>query len=165
MYLSVRVTAFTARLTQWFLQKYGIAHSITPPFLPRALWTVPMASLYQFLKIRKNGTLNYLTPYWKLAPRNKIQQGKSPFFLLHEYEPRLPRELHIASFIDDTPREDQLDLLMLVRAVAANNVYETHVDNKRKFDLHRQPHSFKPGDLVLYDWQKQCDHKLSPMFR
>ncbi|GBM31194.1 hypothetical protein AVEN_242607-1 [Araneus ventricosus] len=31
--------------------------------------------------------------------------------------------------------------------------------------LHRQPHSFKPGDLVLYDWPKQCVHKLSPMFK
>ncbi|GBM81429.1 Down syndrome cell adhesion molecule-like protein Dscam2 [Araneus ventricosus] len=69
------------------------------------------------------------------------------------------------TFIDDTPREDQLDLLMLARAEAANNVYETHLDNQRRFDLHRQPHSFKTGDLVLYDWPKQCDHKLSPIFK
>ncbi|GFW30008.1 hypothetical protein TNCV_1593261 [Trichonephila clavipes] len=48
----------------------------------------------------------------------------------------LPRELHIGSFIDDTPREDQLDLLILARAEAANNVYEAHLENKHRFDLH-----------------------------
>ncbi|KAF8778276.1 Transposon Tf2-6 polyprotein like [Argiope bruennichi] len=90
---------------------------------------------------------------------------KSPFYLLHGYEPRLPRELHIGSFIDDTPREDQLDLLTLARAEAANNVYETHLENKKRFDLHRRSHSFKAGDLVLYDWPKKGDHKLSPIFK
>ncbi|KAF8784275.1 hypothetical protein HNY73_009978 [Argiope bruennichi] len=79
--------------------------------------------------------------------------------------PRLPRELHIGSFIDDTPREDQLDLLTLARAEAANNVYETHLENKKRFDLHRRSHSFKAGDLVLYDWPKKGDHKLSPIFK
>jgi len=90
---------------------------------------------------------------------------KSPFYLLHGYEPRLPRELHIGSFIDDTPREDQLDLLTLAMAEAANNVYETHLENKKRFDLHRRSHSFKAGDLVLYDWPKKEDHKLSPIFK
>ncbi|GFU12047.1 uncharacterized protein NPIL_180321 [Nephila pilipes] len=69
------------------------------------------------------------------------------------------------SFIDDTPREDQLDLLILARAEAANNVYETHLENKQRFDLHRRPHSFTAGDLVLYDWPKKGDHKLSPIFK
>ncbi|GBM10727.1 Retrovirus-related Pol polyprotein from transposon opus [Araneus ventricosus] len=63
-------------------------------------------------------------------------------------------ELPIASFIDVTPREGQLDLLILASSEATNNVYETHLDNKWKFDLHRLPLSFKPGDLVLYDWPK-----------
>ncbi|GFX53020.1 uncharacterized protein TNCV_3228881 [Trichonephila clavipes] len=61
---------------------------------------------------------------------------KSPFYLLFGYEPRLPRELHIGRFIDDTPREDQLDLLILAKAEAANNVYEAHLENKHRFDLH-----------------------------
>ncbi|GFS86060.1 retrovirus-related Pol polyprotein from transposon opus [Trichonephila clavipes] len=90
---------------------------------------------------------------------------KLPFYLLFGYEPRLPRELHIGSFIDDTPREDQLDLLILARAEAANNVYEAYLENKHRFDLHRRSHSFKAGDLVLYDWPKQGDHKLSPIFK
>ncbi|GBN28009.1 hypothetical protein AVEN_13675-1 [Araneus ventricosus] len=54
---------------------------------------------------------------------------------------------------------------MLARTEPSNKVYETLLDNKRRFDLHRQPHSFKPGDIVLYDWPKQCDHKLSPLFK
>nr|XP_042894466.1 uncharacterized protein LOC122268505 [Parasteatoda tepidariorum] len=90
---------------------------------------------------------------------------RSPFYLLHGYEPRLPRELHIASFIDDTPLEDQLDLLALARAEAVNNIYEKHLDNERRFDLHLRSHSFKTGDLVLYDWPKQGAHKLSPIYR
>ncbi|GFX15569.1 down syndrome cell adhesion molecule-like protein Dscam2 [Trichonephila clavipes] len=69
------------------------------------------------------------------------------------------------NFIDDTPREDRLDLLILARAEAANNAYEAHLENKRRFDLHRRSHSFKAGDLVLYDWPKQGDHKLSPIFK
>ncbi|GFS68841.1 uncharacterized protein NPIL_55101 [Nephila pilipes] len=69
------------------------------------------------------------------------------------------------SFIYDTPREDQLDLLTLARAEAANNVYETHLENKQRFDLHRRSHSFTAGDLVLYDWPKKGDHKLSPIFK
>ncbi|GFY20146.1 uncharacterized protein TNCV_2148391 [Trichonephila clavipes] len=66
--------------------------------------------------------------------------------------------------MNHTPREDQLDLLILARAEAANNVYEAHLENKHRFDLHRRSHSFKAGDLVLYDWPKQ-DHKLSPIFK
>ncbi|GFS53857.1 putative gypsy-29-i dr [Nephila pilipes] len=61
--------------------------------------------------------------------------------------------------------EDQLDLLTLARAEAANNVYETHLENKQRFDLHRRSHSFTAGDLVLYDWPKKGDHKLSPIFK
>ncbi|GFX86226.1 uncharacterized protein TNCV_2561081 [Trichonephila clavipes] len=66
---------------------------------------------------------------------------------------------------NDTPREDQLDLLILARAEAANNVYEAHLENKHRFDLHRRSHSFKAGNLVLYDWPKQEDHKLSLIFK
>ncbi|GFT95489.1 hypothetical protein NPIL_695741 [Nephila pilipes] len=51
--------------------------------------------------------------------------------------------------------EDQLDLLTLARAEAANNVYETHLENKQRFNLHRRSHSFTAGDLVLYDWPKK----------
>ncbi|GFT40326.1 uncharacterized protein NPIL_139041 [Nephila pilipes] len=69
------------------------------------------------------------------------------------------------SFINDTTSEDQLDLLTLARAEAANNVYETHLENKQIFDLHRRSHSFTAGDLVLYDWPKIGDHKLSPIFK
>ncbi|GFT48023.1 down syndrome cell adhesion molecule-like protein Dscam2 [Nephila pilipes] len=61
--------------------------------------------------------------------------------------------------------EDQLNLLTLARAEAANNVYETHLENKQRFDLHRRSHSFTAGDLVLYDWPKKGDHKLSPIFK
>ncbi|GFS97179.1 hypothetical protein NPIL_202861 [Nephila pilipes] len=52
------------------------------------------------------------------------------------------------------PREGQLDLLTLSRAEAANSVYEKHLLNKRRFDIHRRFHSFK-SDLVLFDWPKQ----------
>ncbi|GFT93341.1 hypothetical protein TNCV_1483841 [Trichonephila clavipes] len=45
--------------------------------------------------------------------------------------------------LNDTPREDKLDLLILARAEAANNVYEAHLENKHRFDLHRRSHSFK----------------------
>ncbi|GFQ69895.1 uncharacterized protein TNCT_683701 [Trichonephila clavata] len=69
--------------------------------------------------------------------------GKSPFYLLHGYEPCLPRGFHIASFINDMPREDQLDLLMLARAEAENYVHETHLSNKRRFDLHPAHTHFK----------------------
>ncbi|GFT73892.1 uncharacterized protein NPIL_236301 [Nephila pilipes] len=61
--------------------------------------------------------------------------------------------------------EDQLHLLTLARAEAENNVYETHLESKQRFDLHRRSHSFTAGDLVLYDWPKKGDHKLSPIFK
>ncbi|KAF8791697.1 hypothetical protein HNY73_003390 [Argiope bruennichi] len=57
---------------------------------------------------------------------------------LHRYEPRLSRELHIGSFVNDTPCKDQLDLLLLVRAEAANSMSETHLANTHRFDLHRR---------------------------
>ncbi|GFS49810.1 uncharacterized protein NPIL_418801 [Nephila pilipes] len=40
-----------------------------------------------------------------------------------------------------------------------------HLENKQRFDLHRRSHSFTAGDLVLYDWPKKGDHKLSPIFK
>ncbi|GFX82098.1 hypothetical protein TNCV_398281 [Trichonephila clavipes] len=75
MYISDRGTAFTARHTQHFLQKYGITQSMTPPYSPQA---------------------------------NSIVER-------------------------------------------ANGIIVSH--------------SFKARDLVLYDWPKQGDHKLSPIFK
>ncbi|GFW11183.1 down syndrome cell adhesion molecule-like protein Dscam2 [Trichonephila clavipes] len=66
---------------------------------------------------------------------------------------------------DDTPREDQLNLLILARAETANNAYEAHLENKHRFDLHRRSHSFKEGDFILCDWPKQGNHKLSPIIK
>ncbi|KAF8792328.1 Transposon Tf2-8 polyprotein like [Argiope bruennichi] len=172
MYLSDGGTAFTARHTQRFLQKYGIIQSTTPPYSPQANSIVERANgiIVSSLKkmIDKNpNKWDELLPNALLAINTTKQNStkKSPFYLLHGYEPRLPRELHIGSFIDDTPREDQLDLLTLARAEAANSVYETHLENKKRFDLHRRSHSFKAGDLELYDWPKKGDHKLSPIFK
>ncbi|GFU18174.1 uncharacterized protein NPIL_188791 [Nephila pilipes] len=75
---------------------------------------------------------------------------KSPFYLRHGYGPRFPREFHNENFINDKSNEDQLDFLKLARADATNSVYKTHLENKRRFDLHRKSQSFKSGDLVLY---------------
>ncbi|GFQ99962.1 uncharacterized protein TNCT_692041 [Trichonephila clavata] len=60
--------------------------------------------------------------------------------------------------------EDQLGLLTLAIAEAENNVDETHIENKRMFDIHRRSHSFKTGDLVLCNWLEQGYHKLCPIF-
>ncbi|GFR13679.1 uncharacterized protein TNCT_22551 [Trichonephila clavata] len=153
MYLSDRGTEFTARHTQWFLQKYGITQSTTPSYSPQANSIVERANgiIVATLKkaIYKNpNKWDELLPNTLLAINTTKQNStrKSPFYLLHGYEPRLLRELHIGIFIDDTPREDQLDLLTLARAEAANNVYETHLQNKQRFDLHRRSHSF--NDLI-----------------
>ncbi|GFQ75007.1 down syndrome cell adhesion molecule-like protein Dscam2 [Trichonephila clavata] len=54
-----------------------------------------------------------------------------------------------------TPCEDQLDLLTLTGAEASNNVYETHLENKHRFDLHHRSQSFKAEDLLLYDWPRK----------
>ncbi|GFY33515.1 hypothetical protein TNCV_4538431 [Trichonephila clavipes] len=76
-----------------------------------------------------NGRNCSQTSNWQLTQEKKIQQ-KITIFSAFGYEPRLPRELHIGSFIDDTPLEDQLDLVILARAETANNVYEPHLENK-----------------------------------
>ncbi|GFU08509.1 transposon Ty3-G Gag-Pol polyprotein [Trichonephila clavipes] len=172
MYLSDRGTAFTARYTQRFLQKYGITQSTTPPYSPQTNSIVKRANgiIVATLKkaIDKNpNKWDELLPNTLLAINTTKQNSnrKSSFYLLHGCEPRLPCEHPISSFIDDTPRKDQVDLLTLVRVEAANNVYETHSQNKQRFDIHRRFHSFKAGDLVLYDWPKQGDHKLSPIFK
>ncbi|GFX28111.1 hypothetical protein TNCV_424381 [Trichonephila clavipes] len=59
--------------------------------------------------------------------QNKIQQKKSPFYLLFGYEPCLPRELHIGSFIDDTPCEDQLDLFSFSPGKKLQIMYMKHI--------------------------------------
>ncbi|GFV48701.1 transposon Tf2-11 polyprotein [Trichonephila clavipes] len=171
MCISDRGTAFTARHTQHFLQKYGITQSMTPPYSPQANSIVQRANGITVSTLKKLTDKNpdkwdKLLPNALLAinttKQNSIKQ--SQFYLLFGYEPRLPRELHVRSFIDDTSREDQLDLLILARAEAANNIYEAHLENKHRFDFHRRSHSFKAGNIVLYDWLKQRDHKLSPIF-
>ncbi|GFW92512.1 transposon Tf2-9 polyprotein [Trichonephila clavipes] len=143
MYISDRGTAFTARHTQNFLQKYGITQSMTPPHSPQANSIAERAngiivSTLKKLTDKNPDKWDELLPNALLAINTTKQNStkKSPFYLLFGYEPRLPRELHIGSFIDDTPREDQLDLLILARAEAANNVYEAHLENKHRFDLH-----------------------------
>ncbi|GFY03416.1 uncharacterized protein TNCV_1173721 [Trichonephila clavipes] len=165
MYISDRGTAFTARHTQHFLQKYGMTQSMTPPYSPQANSII--VSTLKKLTDKNPDKWDELLPNALLAINTTKQNStkKSPFYLLFGYEPRLPRELHIGSFMDDTPREDQLDLLILARAEAANNVYEAHLENKHRFDLHHRSCLFKAGDLVLYDWPKQGDHKFSPIFK
>ncbi|GFT01431.1 hypothetical protein TNCV_3215311 [Trichonephila clavipes] len=172
MYISDRGTAFTARHAQHFLQKYGITQSMTPPYSPQANSIVERANGIIVSTLKKLTDKNpdkweELLPNALLAINTTKQNStkKSPFYLLFGYEPRLPCELPIGSFIDDTLREDQLDLLILARAEAANNIYEAHLENKHRFDLHRRSHSFKAGDLALYYWPKQGNHKLSPIFK
>ncbi|GFS29146.1 uncharacterized protein NPIL_655541 [Nephila pilipes] len=57
------------------------------------------------------------------------------------------------------------DSYFMCETEAANSVYETHLTNKHRLDLHRRSHSFTAGNLVLYDWPKKGDHKLSPIFK
>ncbi|GFS28923.1 down syndrome cell adhesion molecule-like protein Dscam2 [Trichonephila inaurata madagascariensis] len=72
------------------------------------------------------------------------------------------REFYTGSFIDNMPPEVKFDFLTLTRDEAANNVYETRLENR--FELHHRSLSFKAGYLVLYDWPRQ-DHKFSPIFK
>ncbi|GFX64537.1 uncharacterized protein TNCV_2811621 [Trichonephila clavipes] len=117
---------------------------MTPPYSPQANSIVERAngiivSTLKKLTDKNPDKWDELLPNALLAINTTKQNStkKSPFYLLFGYEPRLPCELHIGSFIDDTPREDQLDLLILARAEAAN-VYEAHLENKleNRFDLH-----------------------------
>lgn len=40
------------------------------------------------------------------------------------------------------------------------NLKQTHIDNKKHFDRRRQPQTFKPDDIVWYEWQQISDKKL-----
>ncbi|GFU11895.1 hypothetical protein NPIL_146831 [Nephila pilipes] len=55
--------------------------------------------------------------------------------------------------------EDQLDLLTLARVEAAKNVYETYLENRQRFVLHRRSHSFTAGDLSYTTGQKKKKKK------
>ncbi|GFW91268.1 transposon Ty3-G Gag-Pol polyprotein [Trichonephila clavipes] len=134
MHLSDRRTAFTTRHTQRFLKKHGITQSTTPPYSPQANSIVERTNDIIVATLKKGIDKNpnkwdELLPNPLLAINTTKQNStrKLPFYLLHGYEPRLLCEHHIGIFIDDTPREDQLDLLTLARAEAANNVYETRL--------------------------------------
>ncbi|GFU61804.1 uncharacterized protein TNCV_4564521 [Trichonephila clavipes] len=110
MYISDRGTAITACHTQHFLQKYGITQSMTPSYSPQAKSIIE----------RANGII--VSTLKKLTDKNP-----------DKWDELLPNALQA---INTTPREDQLDLLILARAEAANNVYEAHLENKHRFDLH-----------------------------
>ncbi|GBN01539.1 hypothetical protein AVEN_109797-1 [Araneus ventricosus] len=64
---------------------------------------------------------------------------------------------------NESRREDQLDLQSSARAETANNVCERLFTNEPGFKFHRHLYSFETGDLLLFDWPKQCDLKLSAM--
>ncbi|GFT68739.1 uncharacterized protein NPIL_142481 [Nephila pilipes] len=102
MYISDRGTAFTARHTQRVLQKYGITQSLTPPYSPQANSIVERANGIIVFTLKKMVDTN--PDKWDLLLQNALLAinttkqnftGKSQFYLLHGYEPRLPRELHI----------------------------------------------------------------------
>ncbi|GFU26923.1 uncharacterized protein NPIL_33491 [Nephila pilipes] len=97
---------------------------------------------------------------WKRVKKRLHKERKTRRTSLVQWVDRF-----FGSFINDVPREDQLDLLILARIEAANSVYETYLTNKRRFDLHHRSHPFEPGDLMLYDWPKKGDHKLSLIFK
>ncbi|GFW93143.1 transposon Tf2-9 polyprotein [Trichonephila clavipes] len=134
MYFSDRGTVFTARHTQRFLEKYGITQSTTPSYSRQANSIIERANgiiVATLIKaIDKNpNKWDELLNNTLLAINTTKQNStrKTPFYLHHGYEPRLPRELHIRSFIDDTPCEDQLDLLTLAKTEAANNMCMKHI--------------------------------------
>ncbi|GBM88287.1 hypothetical protein AVEN_107832-1 [Araneus ventricosus] len=62
-------------------------------------------------------------------------------------------------------RKDQFIFLTSARAEITHNVCERHLTNEPGFEFHRHLHLFETGDLALYDWPKQCDRKLAPMFK
>ncbi|GFT79771.1 down syndrome cell adhesion molecule-like protein Dscam2 [Nephila pilipes] len=97
---------------------------------------------------------------WKRVKKRLHKEWKTRRTSLVQWVDRFFR-----SFINDVPREDQQDLLTLARAEAANNVYEIHLENKQRFDLHRRSHSFSAGDLVLYDWPKKRRSQIFSHFQ
>ncbi|GBN67975.1 hypothetical protein AVEN_72140-1 [Araneus ventricosus] len=99
-----------------------------------------------------------------LNERENIKMVKSNRCDIRENRPKVKPMLAILKG-NETRRKDPLQLLTSARAEPANNVWESHLANKRGFKFHRHLHSFEPGDLVFYDWPKQCNRKLKPMFK
>ncbi|GFX87220.1 retrovirus-related Pol polyprotein from transposon opus [Trichonephila clavipes] len=65
---------------------------------------------------------------------------------------------------------DNYTTAYVVAKSAVNRKFARYLVDVAQFDfttVHRpgKSHSFKTGDLVLYDWPKQKDHKLSPIFK
>ncbi|GFV28649.1 hypothetical protein TNCV_3985991 [Trichonephila clavipes] len=90
MYISDRGTAFTARHTQHFLQKYGITQSMTPPYSPQANSIVERAngiivSTLKKLTDKNPDKWDELLPN-ALHNKTKFNKKKSPFYLLFGYE-------------------------------------------------------------------------------
>ncbi|GFT06963.1 hypothetical protein NPIL_572131 [Nephila pilipes] len=112
-----------------------------------------------------------MTRATKLAYSHTINSTKQnstqkfPLYLLRGYKPRHAHELPIESFLKDMLHEHQLDLLTWTMAEAANSVQKTHLENKRRYDLHRISFSFKSVYLALNNWPKQGDHKLYPIVK
>ncbi|KAF8789109.1 hypothetical protein HNY73_007079 [Argiope bruennichi] len=164
--------AFTARHTQRFLQnmeshnqRHHLIHHKLIVSLKRANGII-VSSLKKMIDKTRN-KWDELLPNALLAINTTKQNSTKKLAILFTswIEPRLPRELHIGSFIDDTPREDQLDLLTLARAEAANNVYETHLENKKRFDLHRRSTFLQGRRSRIVRLAEKRDHKLSPIFK
>ncbi|GBN39306.1 hypothetical protein AVEN_54361-2-1, partial [Araneus ventricosus] len=99
-----------------------------------------------------------------LNKKDKVKIAKLDLSEIRENRPKNKLMLRALKG-NETSRKDLLDLLISARAETANNVCERHLANEPGFEFHRRIHSFVSGGLVLYDWTKQCDCKLTIIFK
>lgn len=172
-YISDNATPFSSQKLNTFLSKYGITHSFTPPYTPQANGLIERANA-TMLAVLSKFALEFTDDWDQRLPNlilaiNSAKQSStqfSPFYLLHGFQPRIPiGEIQLGTVTEDISRLDQINEMNEARSIAVDNLKQTHVVNKKRFDKRRQHHTFKTGDLVWYEWHQASDNKLSPKYK
>lgn len=172
-YISDNATPFSSQKLSMFFNKYGITHSFTPPYTPKCNGLVERANA-TILAVLSKFALEFSDDWDKrlqnlILSINMAKQSSTqftPFFLLHGYEPRIPpNEIHLGTVTEDITRLEKLDELNEARILARKNITKTHISNKKRYDQQRKQISYKPGDLVWYEWHQTVDNKLTPKYK
>lgn len=151
-------TAYTSTIAKAFFEAHGITHTLTVPYLARSNGLVERYNRTIMQTLTKSLQSHSKTPsLWEdyisqtlfsinATPHSPTR--RSPFQLLHGYDPTRPRELTILLTSDIQLATEPVNIED-IREEARRVLQDSQVYHQQQANLRRKPVKYEIGDIVL----------------
>jgi len=145
-----------SKTAQQYFHRTGITHVTTTAYWPQAnglverMVGITKAVLRKMLQQCSTDEWTEKVQHATFAINCSKQgsMGKSPFLLMHGYEPRLCSEASFGTVIDDLGEAERLRLLALEREAAHDALENSQIASKQRHDNSQRTPHLKEGDWV-----------------